>query len=56
MDDERICMEDPNAEAAARGVLCKKGVLRKKSLVKKRSGTSCEFCEISKNTFFVQHL
>ena len=40
MDDERICMEDPNAEAAARGVLCKKGVLiKKESLVKKRSGT-----------------
>ena len=32
-----------NSEAATRGVLCKKVFF-------------CEFCEISKNTFFTEHL
>ena len=34
-------------------VFCKKGVLKKETLAQV---FSCEFCEISKNTFFTEHL
>ena len=43
-------------------VLCKKGVLRNftkstgKHLCQSARVFSCEFCEISKNTFFTEHL
>ena len=45
-------------EAATRGVLCKK-VFLECNFIKKETLAqvfSCEFCEISKNTFFTEHV
>ena len=39
------------SEAAIRGVLCKKVFLETLAQV-----FSCEFCEVSMNTFFTEHL
>ena len=40
-------------EAATRGVLCKKVFLE---ISENSQENTCEFCEISKNTFFTEHL